>query len=535
MEVPLESVCLAVTSDAMRPREADRIRPPSARKQWSIPSRLALAVVPIAVVAVVAGLFLAWELADSGSGVVWEKVLAVAVGLVVVGVAVGTVVVMYMSGRSMSRRIGEVSAAARRVANKDLVELLDALRNPDTDIESIPPMALDTSYEDEVGDLALSLRELHGSLIEVGARQMEMLRAGVSSIFVTLARRNSSLVDRQLALLDGLESREEDPEVLGSFYKLDHLATRMRRNSESLLVLAGSESPRVWAKATEMSDVVRAAVGEIDEYQRIEVLALEPARLSGGAVSDVSHLVAELLENAIQFSPPSEVIRVTGLFDMNGYQLAISDRGVGMSDARIAEMNRILDRPPALGLSVEPTLGLYVVAKLAHRHGLDVELIRGVPGITARVTIPRDHLEVDKEPGPRPWDEEHTERIADGRKGDGPSLGYPDAETRRYVFKRSAESVGTSTREDRVIDLTRPSYSDPGPDPDAPASGLPVRTPGRAFREEGEGADAVSPGEGADSIRSALSAYDRGRRSAVEAEEAGPVSYWNDPDDEDQT
>ncbi len=511
----------------MKPREAVQDRSQSAGRQWSIPWRLALAVAPIAVVSVVLALLLGWNLLTSDSSSTLTTVAAVSVVVFAVAVAAGTIAAMYLSGRTMSRRIGEVSAAVRRVAHRDLVEVLDALRNPDTDLETIAPMRLDGDTDDEVGDLSRSFEELHDSLVEVGARQMEAMRSGVSSILATLARRNSSLVDRQLALLDGLESREEDPEVLGSFYQLDHLATRMRRNAESLLVLAGSESPRVWAKATDMSEVVRAAVSEIDEYQRIEVLALEPARLSGGAVSDVSHLVAELLENAIQFSPPSEQIRVTGLFDMDGYQLAISDRGVGMSEARLAEMNRILDRPPALGLSVEPTLGMYVIAKLAHRHGLDVELIRAVPGITARITIPRDHLEVERDPGARPWDAEHRERIATERAGSSPGWEYGDAETRDYVASRAGETSPT----DQVIDLTEPVFG--GPDPDRPTTELPMRTPGESFSGDDDGTDAVSPGESASRIQSALSAYDQGRRSAVDAEEAGPVRFWNESDDEE--
>jgi anti-sigma regulatory factor (Ser/Thr protein kinase) len=400
-------------------------------------------------------------------------------------------------------------------------------------LSSITPMSLDASGDDELADLARSFQLLHGSLVEVGARQMEALRAGVSSIFVTLARRNSSLVDRQLALLDQLEAREEDQEVLSGLYQLDHLAARMRRNAESLLVLAGSDSPRVWAKATDMSDVVRAAVSEIDEYQRIDVLALEPARLSAGAVSDVSHLIAELLDNAIQFSPPSETIRVTGLFDMDGYQVAISDRGVGMSDARIAEMNRILQRPPALGLSVEPTLGMYVVAKLAHRHGLDVELIRGVPGITARITIPRNHLEVDDTTEPGPFGAEHAGEPAASKKGSGSSLlDYPDAETRAYVFKkrveRTEEEPAAGTSDEQVVDLTTPAYN--VPEADRPG-GLPVRTPGRAFNDEDDVRDRVSPGESASGIRAALSAFDRGRRSAVEAEEGSEASRLEDDRD----
>jgi len=487
-----------------------------ATRQWNIPARLTLAVVPVAVVTLLLGLFLVWSLVSSDttagfSGAEWSAI-GIAAGVVVVAAA--TLMAAHRAGRAMARRIDEVSTAVKRVADKDLVELLDALRNPDFDPDAIAPMTLEVGRGDELDDLARSIEGLHGSLIEVGARQMEALRNGVSSIFVTLARRNSSLVDRQLALLDQLESREDDPKVLGGLYQLDHLAARMRRNAESLLVLAGSESPRVWAKATDMPDVVRAAVSEIDEYQRIEVLALEPARLSGGAVSDVSHLIAELLDNAIQFSPPSETIRVTGLFDMDGYQLAISDRGVGMSEARIEEMNRILERPPALGLSVEPTLGVYVVAKLAHRHGLKVEMIRGVPGITARITIPRDHLEVTKEPDTRPWDSDHSAKHAEGI----PEVEFADAETSAYVFRKSPEEVAetpvgdsSSRTPDEIVDLTAPPYLEPS---DIGPSELPVRTPGDSFVDSDEETPSVSAGDGASRIKTALAAYDQGRRSA---------------------
>ncbi|HSM44577.1 MAG TPA: ATP-binding protein [Acidimicrobiia bacterium] len=528
----------------MKPREAVHTRPEPGTRQGSIPSRLTLTVVPIAVVTLLLGVFLVWTLVSSDvtAGLSWVNVSAVAIAVVVVLVCAGTLLVAHRQGKAMSARVGELTDAARRVASKDLLELLDTPRITDPELDPVAPIGLDTRGDDEIADLATSFEELHRSLIEVAARQMEALRAGVSSIFVTLARRNSSLVDRQLALLDQLEAREEDPETLSGYYQLDHLATRMRRNAESLLVLAGSESPRVWAKATQMFDVVRAAASEIDEYQRIEVLALEPARLSGGSVSDVSHLIAELLENAIQFSPPSEMVRITGLFDKDGYQIAVSDRGVGMSDARLAEMNRILARPPALGLAVEPTLGMYVVAKLAHRHGLAVELIRGVPGITARVTIPRDHLEIeDKES--RPFDAEHTEKLA-SKGGSYPSPDdYSDTETRAYVFKRQKdrmveEPVPMPAGDPvHVVDLTEtePAPEDQPADPGGeaaderqPATGteheengsdrgpveLPVRTPGVSFDQDDDPDHRVSPGEGASRIKSALSAYDRGRRSA---------------------
>jgi hypothetical protein len=262
----------------------------------------------------------------------------------------------------------------------------------------------------------------------------------------------------------------------------------MRRNAESLLVLAGSEAPRVWAKPTDMSDVVRAAVSEVAEYQRIEVLVLEPARLSGGAVTDVAHLLAELLENAVQFSPPSEAVRVTGLFDVGGYELTVSDRGVGMSDPRVDELNRLLEKPPVLGLSVEPTMGMYVVAKLAYRHGLTVELIRGIPGITAKVTIPRDHLEISRPAEPRPFRE--TESVVD--------LTAPEMLT----------PVGSG--------VVRPGGQTSVAE--AATSELPVRTPGQALGGMDQSPN-VAAGVGSPSIKSSLAEFERGRQAAREGRE----------------
>jgi anti-sigma regulatory factor (Ser/Thr protein kinase) len=449
--------------------EAARNRPEPAARQWTIPTRLTLAVVPIVVVALLLGVFLSWSLTNTG-----QIAMAVTVATVVGIVALGSLVATFRMGRSLGTRIGDVTRAARRMAHEDVVELLDALRNPDTTPATLPSLGLDTTPGDEVGDLARSFEIMHRALIEVSARQMESLRVGVSSILVTLARRNSSLVERQLALLDELEAREDDPETLGGFYQVDHLAARMRRNAESLLVLAGSESPRVWAKATDISDVVRAALSEVDDYQRVELLALEEARLAGGAVTDVAHLLAELFENSVQFSPPDDPVRVTGLFDVDGYELSITDRGVGMTDPRLAELNRILERPPTLGLSVEPTMGLYVVSKLAHRHGLAVHLVRSVPGITAKVTIPRDRLET----------------VGDAGSASG-------LEVIDLTEPEMLEPVGEALIVDEVQDL-------------------PVRVPGEVFREE-DRAPSVVAGEGGSSLRAALIDYNRGRAEAGEA------------------
>jgi hypothetical protein len=186
-------------------------------------------------------------------------------------------------------------------------------------------------------------------------------------------------------------------------------------------------------------------------------------------------------------------------------------------------MKRILDRPPALGLSVEPTLGMFVVAKLAHRHGLKVELIKGVLGLTARITIPRDHLEVIKDSEPRPWDADNTEKVAAEKTTSTPAKELSDAETRPSVLEKAQVQPAHDVVPQAapvpgdVVDLTEPPYLDPssnGP------SDLPVRTPGRSFRESDDEVSSVSPGEGASRIKTALAAYDRGRRSAEAGDDA---------------
>lgn len=327
------------------------------------------------------------------------------VGVIVIAALVLAAITALVVGRSTTKRVRSITAAAHHVAEEDLPQMVDSLSNPSGVLKATTPMDVDKTGRDEVGELARSFSTLHTTLVDVANQQMETLRKGVSDIFVTLARRNRSLVDRQLALVDQLEAREEDPEILDGYYKLDHLATRMRRNAESLLVLAGAESPRMWAEPIEMGEVVRAALGEVDEYQRIEVLAMEPSMLAGRAVSDVSHLISELLDNATQFSPPTKKVRVTGLFDDAGYVVTIADSGVGMSPERMAELNRLMENPPVLGLALEPTLGIYVVARLGLRHGIEVKLVPGVPGTTVRMTIPRDLLETDTADAPTEPDE----------------------------------------------------------------------------------------------------------------------------------
>lgn len=290
--------------------------------------------------------------------------------------------------RSITRRVRAASDTAHQVATEQLPALVEAIRDPrgKAVLPDIEP--LDDRGQDELAELATAFNSIQGTLVDVAQQQVEVMRRGVSEIFVTMARRNRSLIDRQLALLDEFEAEVDDPAVLANYYQLDHMATRMRRNAESLLVLANAEPKRRRVKATEIDDVVRAAIGEVEDYRRIEVEALESLQVRGQVVADVSHMLAELLDNATSFSPPDSIVRVGGRRAGNSYMIRIVDNGVGIGAERLQELNQLLREPPVVGLSVEPTLGLSVVSLLANKHGIGVTLSAGNPGLTVDVLLP---------------------------------------------------------------------------------------------------------------------------------------------------
>ncbi len=297
-------------------------------------------------------------------------------------------VLAYAIARSIVRRIRLVTDRAKLVSEVELPKLVSALSDP-SGRAPLPEMTpIEGAGNDEVGNLANSFSAVQSTLVTVAAEQMQVLRRGVSEIFVTLARRNRSLVDSQLSLLDRLEAEVEDPSTLADYYKIDHLATRMRRNTESLLVLANSDSRRRSSSALAIDDVVRASISEVEDYRRIEVLPMEQLAIKGPVVADMSHLLAELLDNAANFSPPTSQVKVAGHFTNDGYLLTITDSGVGMAPDRLVQLNYLLDNPPIIGLSVEPTLGLSVVSLLARKHGIRVQLIALSPGTAVNVVVP---------------------------------------------------------------------------------------------------------------------------------------------------
>jgi hypothetical protein len=229
------------------------------------------------------------------------------------------------------------------------------------------------------------------------------LRQSVSEMYVNMARRSQSLVDRQLTLIDELERYEADAVRLEQLFKRDHLATRMRRNAESLIVLSGSEPGHRWNEAVPLTALLRAAVSEIEDYPRVRVLPIPPIAVVHAGV-DVAHLLAELIENAASLSPPQTAVLVAREVVSSGYLVGIEDRGIGMSDAELLAGNQRLGNPPVADVTVSRMLGFYVVGRLAQRHGIKVQL-RHSPhgGITALVLLPvallsRDGADSGQEP-----------------------------------------------------------------------------------------------------------------------------------------
>src|SRR5215212_7561603 len=291
--------------------------------------------------------------------------------------------------RSMVGPLRTLTRTANEVADERLPGLVDKLQHTKDprDLDVVPEPVPVTST-DEIGQVSAAFNSVHSTAIQVATEQAA-LRRSVGDMFLNLARRSQSLIDRQLELIDDLERSEADPDALDNLFKLDHLATRMRRNSEDLIVLSGSEPARRWSQPVPLVDVVRAAVAEVEDYNRVELLPIDDIGVAGQAVSDVVHLLAELIENATSFSPPGTKVQVAGQAVSNGYVLEIEDRGLGMSDDELVEANERLANPPMVDFALSRMLGLYVVSRLAQRYNIKVQLRHSwYGGITALVLLP---------------------------------------------------------------------------------------------------------------------------------------------------
>lgn len=303
-----------------------------------------------------------------------------------------SLVISVRIGRALVVELVSLRNSALEIARRKLPLAMQRLRaGEELDIRAEAPPGL--ASRDEIGQVGEALGTVHRAALSAAVERAE-LADGISGVFVNLARRSQVLVHRQLNLLDSMERRADDPDELSDLFRLDHLTTRMRRHAESLIILSGAAPGRAWRMPVSLTNVVRAAVSEIEDYARVEVSRLPDAAVKGTAVADLTHLLAELVENAAQFSPPHTKVRITGEPVGNGYALEIEDRGLGMGPELLGDANRRIEQAEALDLFDSDRLGLFVVSRLAVRHRIKVQL-RTSPygGTTAVVLLPTELLQ----------------------------------------------------------------------------------------------------------------------------------------------
>ncbi|WP_411126827.1 nitrate- and nitrite sensing domain-containing protein [Streptomyces sp. x-19] len=337
-----------------------------------------------------------------------ERVAPIATRIVFKAVATGvlgfvalmvSVVVSLRIGRRHVRDLTRLRKTAHEMSGVRLPSVMRRLAAGErVDVETEAPRL--EFGPDETGQVGQALNTLQRAAVEAAVKQADM-RRGVSEVFVNLARRNQVLLHRQLTLLDAMERRTEDTDELADLFRLDHMTTRMRRHAEGLVILSGAAPSRQWRKPVQLMDVVRAAVAEVEDYERIEVRRLPRLAVDGPAVSDLTHLVAELLENATVFSPPHTAVQVLGERVSNGYALEIHDRGLGMAPDQLLDANLRLAETPEFELSDTDRLGLFVVSRLAQRQGVRVSLQPSPYGGTTAVVLVPGTLLTDTGEGAR--------------------------------------------------------------------------------------------------------------------------------------
>ncbi|MEV4623721.1 nitrate- and nitrite sensing domain-containing protein [Asanoa sp. NPDC049573] len=420
------------------------------------------------------------------TGILIRLALAGILGLIAVGIA------LYVSirvGRGLIRRLIGLRATALELADERLPTLIGRLRRGqevDVDAES-PPLEYGS---DELGQVGHAFAAVQRTAVR-SAVDEAALRRGLSEVFLNIARRSQTLLHRQLALLDKMERRTTDPDELGDLFRVDHLATRMRRHAEDLVVLAGAAPGRGWRVPVPMIDVIRGAVSEVEDYPRVNIVAVEPAAVAGRAVADVIHLLAELIENATSFSPPHTKVHVAGQAVPNGYAIEIEDRGLGMPAEAIAEANQRLSEPPEFDPANSARLGLFVVAQLGARHGVRVQL-RPSPygGVTAVALLPTALIGAGTAalalPGREPADRALPAGDADAvlmpgeNADDSPVWTVPDGAMTGSGDSTPAGAWSSSPRSNWPTalsgGLTRRKTDNPAPTSSLPASTVPTST-----------------------------------------------------------
>ncbi|MFF3329932.1 nitrate- and nitrite sensing domain-containing protein [Streptomyces sp. NPDC002888] len=295
-------------------------------------------------------------------------------GAIVVVALLAAFIIAGLMARQMSRSMRQLRNAAFGIAEQRLPMLVDQLSRTDPGRVDTRVAPIPITTTDEIGEVARAFDQVHREAVRLAAEQA-LLRGNINAIFTNLSRRNQSLIEGQLTLITDLENNEADPDQLENLFKLDHLATRMRRNGENLLVLAGEEPGRRWDQPVPLVDVLRAASSEVEQYERVELSGVPEAEIHGRAVTDLVHLLAELLENATTFSSPQTKVRVTATRLPDGrVMIEIHDKGIGLTAEDFADINHKLANPPTVDAAISQRMGLFVVGRLSDRHGIRVQL-----------------------------------------------------------------------------------------------------------------------------------------------------------------
>jgi signal transduction histidine kinase len=319
---------------------------------------------------------------------------ALTYGIITVVVLLIVLLAALVVARSLVLPLRRLRAGALNIASVQLPERVRLLTESPDAATSMEVAPINVPYKDEIGEVARAFDQVHSEAVRLAGEQA-LLRSTFNAMFVNLSRRSQSLIERLARMIDNLEQNEADPDRLGSLFSMDHLVTRMRRNSENLLLLAGHENPRKRSESVPLADVARAAISEIEQYNRIALNIAPAIAVIGVAVSDVAHLLAELIENATIYSPKDTQVQVVMQeVASGGVLIEIRDKGIGVSDARLADMNWRLDNPPTIDVSVSRHMGLFAVARLAERHQVRVRLRPATPqGLSALVWLPESVVE----------------------------------------------------------------------------------------------------------------------------------------------
>ncbi|MFJ7267808.1 nitrate- and nitrite sensing domain-containing protein [Streptomyces sp. NPDC099050] len=315
---------------------------------------------------------------------------AILTGAIVVVALLAAFILAGMMARQMGRAMRRLRNGAFDVAEQRLPMLVDQLSRTDPGKVDTRVVPIPIDSQDEIGEVARAFDQIHREAVRLAAEQA-LLRGNVNAIFTNLSMRNQSLIEGQLTLITELENNEADPDQLENLFRLDHLATRMRRNGENLLILAGEEPGRRWDQPVPLVDVLRAASSEVEQYERVELSGVSEAEIHGQAVTDLVHLLAELLENATTFSSPQTKVRVTATRLPDGrVMVEIHDKGIGLTAEDFADINHKLANPPTVDAAISQRMGLFVVGRLADRHSIRVQLRPSgeAAGTTSLVMLP---------------------------------------------------------------------------------------------------------------------------------------------------